>query len=494
MKRAILFTLLSCLFANVNATDNPKREFRGAWIHTVHQGQYAKMTTAENKAYLCDQLDKLKAAGCNVVVFQVRPSADAFYESEHEPWSRFLTGVAGKKPSPFWDPLQFMVEEAHARGMELHAWMNPYRVTSSKKEVLADNHIYKKHPERFVTYDGRRYFDPGLPENREFIEKVVKDIITRYDIDAIHMDDYFYPYPVKGVDFPDKKSYAKYGKGMERGDWRRQNVDLLIEGIHNVIAETKPWVRFGISPFGIWRNKATDPKGSDTNGLQNYDDLYADVLLWSEKGWIDYMVPQLYWTLEKKVASSEKLAYWWNDNANNRHMYIGQAVQATMDTPDLAPSKNPTQLDHKIRLTRELPNIQGNCWWPGYSVTANYKGIADSLSTNQQSTVAIVPAYTWIDSVPPDEVANLKRDGSKLVWDAPSATDEMQKARAYVVYRFKKGEAKNLDNSGAIREVTYKPEFDLGSEQHGRYEYVVTVLDRANNESEKGKSITVELK
>ena len=386
MKKFLITSALAlCLCLPQGFAANPKREFRGAWLHTVHQSQYAKMTPAETQKYLRDQLDKLQATGCNAILFQVRPSADAFYPSELEPWSRFLSGTAGKAPSPTWDPLQFMIDESHARGMELHAWLNPYRVTTSKNEKLPSNHIYHKHPERFVTYDGKLYFDPGLQENREFIEAVVKDIITRYDVDAIHMDDYFYPYPVAGKDFPDDASFAKYGNGMSRGDWRRHNVDLLIEGLHNVIVDTKPWVRLGISPFGIWRNKETDPRGSDTKGLQNYDALYADVLLWTEKGWVDYMLPQLYWELEKKIASSEKLAYWWNDNANGRHMYIGQDVKKTMDMPDLPPSKNPTQLDHKIRLTRELPNIQGNCWWPGYMITSNYKGIADSLATNQHN-------------------------------------------------------------------------------------------------------------
>ena len=467
-------------------------EFRGAWIHTVHQGQYAKMTTEENKAYLRDILDKLKAAGCNAVVFQVRPSADALYPSEFEPWSRFLTGKAGVAPAPMWDPLQFMIDESHARGMELHAWLNPYRVTTSKNEKLPANHIYNKHPERFLTYDGKLYFDPGLPENRKFIEDVVKDIVTRYNVDAIHMDDYFYPYPVKGVEFPDGKSFAKYGKGMDRGDWRRHNVNLLIEGLHEVITETKPWVRLGISPFGIWRNKKSDPRGSDTNGLENYDGLYADVLLWTEKGWVDYMLPQLYWELEKKVASSEKLAYWWNDNANGRHMYIGQDVNKTMNMPDLAPSKNPTQLDHKIRLTRELKNIQGNCWWPGYSITKNYKGVADSLATNQQSTIALVPSYPWIDNVAPAEVKSLEKKGDKLVWTVEDTEDEMQKANAFVVYCFNAGEKVCLENAVAIKAVTYSKEYALPKEK-GKFVYVVTVLDRANNESAKGTTINVKM-
>ena len=259
---------------------NPKREFRGGWMHTVYQGQYAQKGTFELQEYLKDQLDKLQAAGINAVLFQVRPSADTFYPSKLEPWSRFLT-KDGKAPEPYWDPLQFMIDEAHNRGMELHAWLNPYRVTTSPNEKLAPSHLYHKEPQRFVTYkgDNKMYFDPGLPENREFIESVVMDIVNRYDVDGIHFDDYFYPYPANGIDFPDDASFKKYGNGMKRADWRRQNVDLLIQEIHDKIASSsKPWVRFGVSPFGIWRNKKSDPRGSDTNGLQNYDDLYADVL------------------------------------------------------------------------------------------------------------------------------------------------------------------------------------------------------------------------
>lgn len=498
MKKTIL-TILCAAALTLPAlkAENPKQEFRGAWLHTVHQGQYAKMTTDETKAYLCDQLDKLKAAGCNAVLFQVRPSADAFYPSELEPWSRFLTGTAGKAPSPYWDPLQFMIEESHARGMELHAWLNPYRVTTSKNEKLPQNHIYYKHPERFVTYDGKLYFDPGLPENREFIESVVKDLITRYDLDAIHMDDYFYPYPVAGKDFPDNKSYKKYGKGMDRGDWRRQNVDLLIEGLHEVLLKEKPWVRFGISPFGVWRNKSVDPRGSDTNALQCYDALYADVTKWTKEGWVDYMVPQLYWELDHKRAPSRVLNNWWNDNANNRHMYIGQSVETTMRTHD-PDSDDPTELDHKIRITRQLPNVQGNCWWPGYSITRNSHGVCDSLATNRQSTIAIIPAYTWIDDVAPDNVSDLKlqkKHGAKiLTWKAPVTTDPMQVAKAFVVYRFAAGSHIDLNNAAAIVAVVPSTHYTIPADtSKGKYTYVVTALDRVNNESLSGKSVLVKL-
>ena len=453
-----------------------QREFRGAWLHTIFQSQYSRQSTDENKQYLCDQLDRLKAAGCNAVIFQVRPQADAFYPSELEPWSRHLTGKAGVAPSPQWDPLKFMINEAHARGMELHAWLNPYRVSTSAGEKLPNNHIYYKHPERFVTYDKKLYFDPALKANREFIVQVVEDIIARYDVDAIHMDDYFYPYPKQGEEFPDDDSYSATGGGMDRGDWRRHNVDMLIEDIHNAIVAKKPWVRFGISPFGIWRNKKSDPRGSDTNGLQNYDSLYADVLPWPEKGWVDDMVPQVYWELEHKAASAEVLAYWWNENANGRHMYFGQAVRKTMDKHDIGGSTDPNQLAHKIRLSRELQHVQGNCWWPAYDITSNYKGVADSLQQKEQRNIALVPAYTWIDDKAPDKVRGLKAKvcgtGVNLTWNAPSTDDAMQVARFFVVYR----DGKAINVTDATNYVDMNPE-------KGKHTYAVTVLDRMNNES-----------
>ena len=280
--------LLVCLIGGslVRAEEHPKREFRGAWIHTVGQGRYREMNRDSMQGYFDRMLDSLQHIGINAVIFQVRPAADAFYSSQLEPWSKYFTGSQGVAPDPVWDPLQYLIDQCHARNMELHAWLNPYRVSTNADEPLAPSHIYYKHPEWFVQYGQQLYFDPGLPECREFIGKVVDDIVTRYDVDAIHMDDYFYPYPIAGRDFPDDDSYARYGNGMNRGDWRRENVNRLIEELSGIIKARKPWVRFGISPFGIYRNQKSDPDGSATNGLQNYDELYADVLLWSRNGWV----------------------------------------------------------------------------------------------------------------------------------------------------------------------------------------------------------------
>ncbi len=487
MKKTIL-TLAAAACVALSATGaDTDREFRGAWMHTVYQGQYHRNNTEQNKAYLIGQLDSLKAMGVNAIVFQVRPSADAFYASVHEPWSRFLTD-GGNAPEPYWDPLEFMIEESHKRGMELHAWLNPYRVTTSKNEKLPAGHIYNRHPERFIEYDGKIYFDPALPENRQFITDVVEDIVSRYDVDAIHFDDYFYPYPAK-VPFPDDESYAKYGNGMDRGDWRRQNVDVLIKGINEKIKTIKPWVRFGISPFGIFRNKKNVEWGSDTNGLSNYDDLYADVLLWDREGWIDYLLPQLYWELEHKNASYLALIDWWNRNAGQHgHLYIGQDVSRTMTKKNLEPSTDTNQLHHKVDLSRAAENVSGNCWWPGYALTANIGGVADSLMYSVQATPAIVPAYKHLHSAGPKPVENVALEGSVISWEPVVAGNAIEDAVRFVVYSMASPEQYEAPETWQIVELTGVPQYTAPSPGT----YVITALDRVNNESEPSAVIVVE--
>lgn len=481
MKTNRLYSFLLLLSAALGVSaESPKQEFRGAWLHTVYQGQYKKQTTAQNQAYLRNLLDSLQLTGVNAVIFQVRPQADAFYDSKLEPWSRFLTDD-GAKPKPYWDPLQFMVEECHKRGMELHAWLNPYRVTTNAKQTLPKGHIYHKHPERFVRYDGKLYFNPGLPENREFIGKVVEDIVSRYDIDAIHFDDYFYPYPAKGKDFDDAAAFAKYGKGMARDDWRRHNVDLLIEELNTRIKKLKPWVRFGISPFGIWRNKTSDPRGSDTNGLQNYDALYADVLLWEEKGWIDYLLPQLYWELDHKAASSRILADWWNENSgHNRHLYIGQDVERCISKGELG---------EKVEISRSRQNVAGNCWWPGYSVTRNSGGVADSLASDLQKDIALVPPSSWLSSTTPAAPIKVSVEpGGVIAWQAPAPQGKIGDVTRFVIYRFDSPE--NIDVNDASAIIAIVPDMSFKTTEPGTY--VVSALDRVNNESEPSVPVLIQ--
>ena len=493
----VFFLLLMAggVFAQVQTgSAYPKREFRAAWIQSVN-GQFRGMPTEKLKQNLIGQLNSLQKAGINAIIFQVRPEADALYASRLEPWSRFLTGVQGKAPEPYWDPMQFMIDECHKRGMEFHAWINPYRTKTTLKSELAPNHVYNIHPEWFVTYGDQLYFDPALPESRRHICMVVSDIVSRYDVDAIHMDDYFYPYPIKGKDFPDDASFARFGGGFSnKGDWRRSNVNVLIKKLHETIREIKPWVKFGVSPFGIYRNESSDPLGSKTKGLQNYDDLYADVLLWAREGWIDYNIPQIYWHIGHPVADYETLVKWWARNTENRPLFIGQSVMNTVQNAD---PKNPSinQLPRKMALQRAYQTIGGSCQWPASAVVENAGKYRDALIAEYHKYPALPPVFDFMDNEAPAKVRKMKpvwtEDGYILFWTAPKYKEEMNRAVQHVVYRFNDKEKVNIDDPSHIVAITrdnfYKLPYEDGKT---KYRYVVTALDRLHNESKSvGKKI-----
>lgn len=489
MKKIISgFLLLLFAFTLVRAQNMPKREFRGAWIQCVN-GQFQGMPTDKMQSLLRYQLDCLKADGLNAVLFQVRPAADALYKSHYEPWSSFLTGRQGQPPVPLWDPLQFMIDECHKRGMELHAWINPYRVKTKTMTEMVSNHLYFREPDRFFAYDNMLFFDPGIPENRKYIGKIVKDILVNYDVDGIHMDDYFYPYPAPGVPIPDDVTYAKYNDGFaDKGDWRRHNVDLLVEELHQLIHETKPWVKFGISPFGIYRNKKNDPGGSDTNGLENYGDLYADALKWEQNGWVDYLIPQLYWEIGHKAADYTTLVKWWAANCTNRPLIIGQDVVRSVSKPDLD-NPNISQALAKLNLQRRFS--QGGCFWPASEVVDNNGNYGNILKTVYFTHPALQPEMPWIDDKAPKKVRGLKKlwtkNGLALCWQEPKARNEMDRAVKYAVYRFGKGEKTTLDGNHLIA-VTVEPFYALPYETgKTKYKYVVTALDRLSNESKAAK-------
>ena len=493
----VFFLLLMAggVFAQVQTgSAYPKREFRAAWIQSVN-GQFRGMPTEKLKQNLIGQLNSLQKARINAIIFQVRPEADALYASRLEPWSRFLTGVQGKAPEPYWDPMQFMIDECHKRGMEFHAWINPYRTKTTLKSELAPNHVYNIHPEWFVTYGDQLYFDPALPESRRHICMVVSDIVSRYDVDAIHMDDYFYPYPIKGKDFPDDASFARFGGGFSnKGDRRRSNVNVLIKKLHETIREIKPWVKFGVSPFGIYRNESSDPLGSKTKGLQNYDDLYADVLLWAREGWIDYNIPQIYWHIGHPVADYETLVKWWARNTENRPLFIGQSVMNTVQNAD---PKNPSinQLPRKMALQRAYQTIGGSCQWPASAVVENVGKYRDALIAEYHKYPALPPVFDFMDNEAPAKVRKMKpvltEDGYILFWTAPKYKEEMNRAVQYVVYRFNDKEKVNIDDPSHIVAITrdnfYKLPYEDGKT---KYRYVVTALDRLHNESKSvGKKI-----
>lgn len=484
MKKLFAIVSLIAIAISLDAQNvpQPKREFRGAWLHIVGNTQIRTMSEAQVKEMFIQTLDSLEQAGCNAVIFQVRPQADAFYPSHLEPWSRFLTGVQGQAPDPLWDPLQFMIEESHKRGMELHAWCNPYRVTSNDQEELAPDHLFFSNPDIFKRYGTQLYFDPGEPASREHTVSVIADIVRRYDVDAIHFDDYFYPYPVKYEEFHDDASFVKYAKeqGFEywqKGDWRRNNVAILMKELNDTIKSIKPWVRFGISPFGIHRNlsETPDSSGSATNGLSNYEALFADVPDWGVKGYIDYIVPQLYWRINFAPACYEILINWWNDGNFTDHLYIGQNI-AVLDT----------QLERKMELVRELPNVAGNVWWPGWSIKRNTHNIHDSLSTVYQSRPALIPAYTRLDDRAPQGVKTLKKKSTSVRWTVESTDDPMQQPVFYAVYLFPKGVMVDTSKGEYLVKITNQMSYDFGEDfkKYRGYTVAVTAIDRCWNESQ----------
>ena len=473
----------------------PKREFRGAWIQAVN-GQWQGIGRDAMQAELTRELNALQADGINAILFQVRVEGDALYASQLEPWSRYLTGQQGTPPSPYWDPLQWMVEQCHARGMEIHAWINPYRAKTKGTTALASTHYAIQHPERCFQYQDLMIFDPGLPENRHFICQVAQDIVSRYDVDGFHIDDYFYPYPVAGVPIPDDASYMAYGQGRNRGDWRRENVNTFIRELRDAIRAVKPWVKFGVSPFGIYRNQRSWAGGSATNGTQNYDDLYADVLLWVNEGWIDYNIPQIYWEIGNKAADYDTLIRWWSENAYARPLYIGQDVERTVKATDLRnPSQN--QMAAKYALQRGLPGVHGSCQWYARAVVDDKGGYGTTLRNYYHRTPALQPLMPWLDKKAPGKPRKVKavwtEDGYMLFWTAPRGKKPMDEARLYAVYVFPKGMKIDLENMNQLVCITADTHVLLPySNGETKWTYVVTALDRLQNES-KGKKVNVKL-
>ena len=374
-----LFVLNSLSFAQV------KSEFRGVWIATVSNIDWpgsGNYDPDSQKLEFTRLLDMHQRNGINAVVVQIRPAADAFYPSPYEPWSEWLTGRQGVPPSPYYDPLEFMIAETHKRGMEFHAWMNPYRAEFNiGRSSIAPTHITRIHPEWFLTYGDKRYFDPGNKDAQQYVTNIVKDVVSRYAVDGIHFDDYFYPYRIPGKEFPDDAKYQQYGNGMNKEDWRRSNTDSIIVMISRVIKDENKKCQFGISPFGVWRNGDKDlENGSNTKaGQTNYDDLYADILLWLRNGWIDYVAPQIYWEIGHKAANFEILVDWWGRHSYGKNCYIGLGIYKANSN---AAWKDKTQLPRQIEMLRNTPNIQGMIFYSSKILEKNPNGWSDSLRLN----------------------------------------------------------------------------------------------------------------
>jgi len=495
MNRSVFSALILILVTSFSLKAQPKYEFRAVWIATVDNIDWPSKDSRNPESQRADfirQLDMHQRNGMNAVIVQVRPAADAFYPSQYEPWSQWLTGVQGQPPSPFYDPLQFMIEEAHKRGMEFHAWLNPYRANFNINSAsIASNHITRLHPEWFLTYGDKKYFDPANKDAQQFVVNVVRDIVKRYNVDAIHMDDYFYPYRIAGKEFPDAASYSRSGSKLNKEDWRRSNVDTIIRKLSKAIKEEKKTVRFGISPFSVWRNKESDPRGSDSKAAQtNYDDLYANILLWLEKGWIDYVAPQLYLEIGHDKIAYEKLLAWWSRNSYGRHIYIGHGIYRADERS--AAWKNPSELPNQIKLLRRYPNVQGSIYFSSKSFNRNPNGWNDSLKDNYYKYPALLPPMRWIDNEKPwaPIVERVITNDSMITLTARPDPRNLVPIKYYVVYKY----APNSNTEPFGNQPQYISRFmmnpdgftlnDTLSSEHFSYRYVVTAVSKNNNESD----------
>jgi uncharacterized lipoprotein YddW (UPF0748 family) len=481
----------------------PKREFRGVWVATVANIDWPSrpgLTMDKQKQELIGILEQHKANGMNAIVLQVRPAADAFYAKSREPWSQWLMGKQGIAPSPGYDPLEFAIKEAHFRGMELHAWFNPYRATMSVNTVVHESHMTRRHPELFFTYAGKKQFDPGIPEVREYIVQVILDVVKGYDVDGIHFDDYFYPYPVSGQKIKDDATFSKYPNGFTNiNDWRRNNVDLLIKQLDDSIHHYKKHVKFGISPFGIWKNVAEDSIGSATNGLSNYSALFADSRKWVKEGWVDYINPQVYFSFTRKAAPFGTLVDWWSNNTFGRHLYIGQAAYLVNQKMEAAWSI-PSQIPDQVRYIRNNNRVQGSVFFSSKSFSTIARAAGDSLKNDLYRFPALPPQMPWLDDVEPNAPQQLSADamtdGVHLKWEKPLKAIDDETASGYVIYRFEEGDEINILDAKNILRISfedYTSFIDTSVEKGKRYNYMVTALDRLKNESEPSGPVGVQV-
>ena len=495
----------------------PKRQFRAMWIASVQNLDWPNSTNeATAKAQFEHELDYAVAHDMNAVIVQVRPTADAFWPSAYEPWSGYLIGVRGQDPG--WDPLAFMVDAAHQRNLEFHAWFNPYRVsmpapsaasTEAGADInkLAPTAPLRQHPDWGVVYpvgvptQSRLYYNPGIPEVRHFVEDAIMDAVTKYDIDGVHFDDYFYPYPYSTQDFGDDATFAQYGAGFAtKADWRRDNIDKLIQEMDQKIHTAKPWVKFGVSPFGIWRNNTSDPLGSATNGTQSYDANDADTRLWVKNGWIDYIIPQVYWNIGFVVADYAVLVPWWADvvKGTDVALYIGEANYKQGAAGQPAAWFDPAEMSKHLTFDEQYPEVAGNVFFREQIVEQDPLGSTTQLVADHYTRPAIVPTMPGSTAKPlmfpvVTKAVHNSTGGVDLTWHpTASGVGPFGAATSYAVYRFDGMNAvDDCDTADASHLVaTIRGQGD--GTQHWTdttavagttYTYVVSALDRTWHES-----------
>ena len=481
----------------------PKYEFRGAWIATVTRLDWPKSTgTAAQQTELRTMLDELKASGINAVIFQVRSEADAMYASDLEPWSYWLTGEQGTAPDPYYDPLQFAIDEAHLRGMELHAWFNPYRAVRGSGYEQDPDHVSVTHPDWLLTFGNVQILDPGLPEAREHVTNVVLDVVGRYDIDGVHFDDYFYPYPPNQITDEDQATFDTYGGDFQDiGNWRRNNVDLLIEAIHEGIESIKPQVKFGISPFGIWKNGV--PSG--ITGTDAYNVLYSDAVTWLDEQWLDYLTPQLYWAFGGGQDYG-RLAPWWAEQTtrNQRHLYPGHGLYKAESATFAGSLYAANEVPRQVRFNRNHEDISGSVFFRAQNITLfSSQGFADSLEADLYRYPALTPIMAWHDqgAPPPPGTLAFEWTGDEEVtlnWGRPAAAEgDQAEAVRYAVYRARSSatpdvQALTSDARNLLAVTGDTTLIDRPGIADDPYFYVVTGVSQNSIEGEPGNFVSLE--
>ncbi len=489
-------------------TDQPKHEFRAAWIATASHIDFPRnqSSTSTQKSEIRQMLDFLGSYNFNAVVFQVRPGCDAFYDSNHEPWSHELTGNSGQAPNPYYDPLEYFIDQAHSRGIELHAWFNPYRIsTASNLAGLDSSHVYHQHPDWVLNVgtrsrNGRPAYmfsntlalenedrdlrtgavilDPGKAAVRDYTVNVFMDVVNRYNIDGVHMDDYFYPYPPNGITNEDAATFAAEPRGFtDIEDWRRDNVNLLVQSLYDSIQAVKPEIKFGISPFGIWKHNVPP----DIVGLSSYDAIYCDPIAWLQAGSIDYLTPQLYWPFGGGQDYGLLMPWWAGEvSINDRQLYVGQAAYRI-------PNWSNQEMPNQIRLNRMTEGCKGSVFFRiRNGLMTDLRGFLDSLRYNLYPYPAITPIMTWKDSIPPLSPCSVTVeqdvDDYHISWCHPAAASDGDSAAKYVIYRFDSLSV-NIEDPANILAIVPGTDTLYTDQATGLHYYVVTALDRLSNES-----------
>jgi len=485
---------------------SPPAELRGAWLATAANIDFPSkpgLTSAQIKSEFDSIMDNLKAMNMNAVFVQIRPSGDAFYKSTTVPMSKFLVGKQGAAlDDSLFDPLQYMIQSAHDRRIEFHAWMNPYRAAFDLDTAsLSPLHPLRalsnrRKAEWFFRYGKKWYFNPANPSVRQYLTNVVKDIVIRYDVDGIHFDDYFYPYKEKDLDrdvaINDYDAYASGDHNFENiSDWRRNNVNLLIEGVSKTIKQYKPYVKFGIGPFGVWRNKEVDPvRGSNTRaGVTSYDDLYADVLLWLEKGWIDYVAPQIYWSVGFPPADYEILVDWWSKHLYGKQLYIGHAAYKINNSANDSNWEKEDEISQQIAINRANPNVSGSIFFSVKPLLKNPLGVQDTLTNALWKYAALVPPMPSLSKATPAKASICRVKGTsrsvQLTWNLCELLSSDEMPFYFALYRFDGEGVGKFDNPRNLLGFTpfYADKMyfeDYTAIEGEYYTYIVVGFNRAN--------------